>query len=135
MRYYERVGLIPDAERTAAGYRAYDAAAEARLLFISRGKRLGLTLGEIRDLMIVWDGTNCSATKVRMAELVAAKRADIVARIHELEQFAAQLDAVHTDLSSRSGPDICSADLQCCAPGIPDRPVALLASAALQASS
>ena len=77
VRYYERVGLIPEPARTRAGYRAYDAAAEARLLFITRGKRLGLTLDEVRDLMVVWDGTNCSATKMRMAELVAAKRADI----------------------------------------------------------
>lgn len=135
VRYYERVGLIPDAARTAAGYRAYDEAAEARLLFISRGKRLGLTLDEIRELMIVWDGTNCSATKVRMAELVTAKRADIVTRIRDLEQFVGQLDAVHVNLVGSSGSDRCSADLQCCAPGLPDRPVALLASAALQESS
>lgn len=135
LRYYERVGLIPEPARTHAGYRSYDAAAEARLVFITRGKRLGLTLDEVRDLMIVWDGTNCSATQVRMAELVAAKRADIVARIHELEQFVEQLDAAHADLSATSGPETCSADLQCCAPGLPDRPVAFLGSATLAVSS
>ena len=135
VRYYERIGLIPEPARTHSGYRAYDAAAEARLLFITRGKRLGLTLDEVRDLMIVWDGTNCSATQVRMAELIAAKRADIVARIHELEQFVEQLDGVHAALSASAGPETCSADLQCCAPGVPDRPVALLRSAALQVSS
>ncbi len=135
VRYYERVGLIPGPARTASGYRAYDDAAEARLLFITRGKRLGLTLDEVRDLMVVWDGTNCSATQTRMAELVAMKRADIVTRIHELEQFVEQLDAAHAELSARSGPETCSGDLQCCAPGMPDRPVALLASSALQASS
>ena len=135
VRYYERVGLIPEPARSHSGYRAYDAAAEARLLFITRGKRLGLTLDEVRDLMVVWDGTNCSATKIRMAELVAAKRADIDTRIHELEQFGAQLDAVYSDLSTLSGPDSCSADLQCCAPGIPERPVVLLAATARPASS
>ena len=135
VRYYERVGLIPEPARTHSGYRAYDAAAEARLLFITRSKRLGLTLDEVRDLMVVWDGTNCSATQVRMAELVAAKRADIVRRIHELEQFAEQLDEVHAALSATAESETCSADLQCCAPGVPDRPVALLTSAALQVSS
>lgn len=130
VRYYERVGLIPEPARTDAGYREYDTAAESRLLFITRGKRLGLALDEIRDLMIVWNGTNCSATQVRMAELVAAKRAEIVARIHELEQFVEQLDAVHSDLSANTGPDTCAPDLQCCAPGLPDRPVVLLGVAA-----
>ena len=135
VRYYERVGLIPEPARTHAGYRAYDAAAEARLLFITRGKRLGLTLDEVRDLMIVWDGANCSATQARMAELVGAKRADIVAHIRELDQFVEQLDAVHANLLVTSGPDTCSPDLQCCAPRLPDRPVAFLGSAARAVSS
>ncbi len=51
VRYYERIGLVPSPARTPAGYRAYDDAAEARLLFISRAKRLGLSLEQIAELL------------------------------------------------------------------------------------
>jgi len=58
VRYYERIGLVPAPERTSSGYRIYDSDAEARLRFIVRGKRLGLTLAQVRELLGVWDRTN-----------------------------------------------------------------------------
>lgn len=130
VRYYERVGLIPNPSRTPSGYRAYDDDARARLVFITRAKRLGLTLDEIRELMTVWDGVNCSATQVRMAALLVAKRLEIAEQIRELELFAEQLDEVHTALVTSSGPVTCSTDLQCCAPDLPEVPVRLLIAGA-----
>jgi DNA-binding transcriptional MerR regulator len=91
VRYYERVGLLPVPERSSSGYRTYDDRAEARLLFITRGKRLGLSLDEIAELVAIWDGTNCGATQERLSALLAAKRVEIADRIRELEHFADQL--------------------------------------------
>ncbi|MBA2253525.1 MAG: MerR family DNA-binding transcriptional regulator, partial [Chloroflexi bacterium] len=34
LRYYEQLGLLPEPERTASGYRAYGEAAVDRLAFI-----------------------------------------------------------------------------------------------------
>ena len=36
IRYYERIGLLPEPARTASGYRQYDYVHSRRLLFIRR---------------------------------------------------------------------------------------------------
>lgn len=127
VRYYERIGLVPAPARTASGYRLYDPEAEARLLFIARGKRLGLSLEEIADLVTVWDGTNCGATLERLLGLLAAKRAEIVEQIRELERFADQLAAVEARLVETPALEGCAPDLACCAPEISATPVSLSA--------
>src|SRR4029079_2646365 len=93
LRYYEEIGLLPSAERTAAGYRLYDDRAIERLTFIARAKQLGCTLEEITDLAEAWDSNECAPIKHRLRALVAAKLADTEARIAELTTFAKELRA------------------------------------------
>jgi DNA-binding transcriptional MerR regulator len=125
LRYYERIGLVPGPGRTASGYRVYGGDAEARLLFITRGKRLGLSLEEIAELVTIWDGTHCGATQDRLSALLDAKRAEIAEQIRELERFADQLADVQGHLSALPGSEGCAPDLACCAPALPDTPVAV----------
>src|SRR5579864_3238152 len=49
IRYYERIGLLPRAQRIG-GQRRYDATALYRLAIIQRARQLGFTLTEIRHL-------------------------------------------------------------------------------------
>jgi MerR family transcriptional regulator, redox-sensitive transcriptional activator SoxR len=49
IRYYERIGLLPPAERRS-GQRRYDPAVLYRLALIQRARQLGFTLAEIRCL-------------------------------------------------------------------------------------
>ena len=116
VRYYERVGVMPEPQRTESGYRTYDAAAEARLLFISRAKRFGLGLDEITELAEAWDDTNCGATRERLGTLLAAKRIEIAEQIRELEVFSGQLADVEARLAVDDGPAECAPDLACCTP-------------------
>jgi DNA-binding transcriptional MerR regulator len=51
VRLYEARGLLPAAERTDAGYRTYTDDDIAVLRFIRQAKTLGLSLGEIRDIL------------------------------------------------------------------------------------
>lgn len=51
IRYYERVGLLPSPRRSASAYRLYDDETLATLKFIRGAQALGLTLGDIRDLL------------------------------------------------------------------------------------
>lgn len=49
--FYERIGLIPSPQRTEAGYRLFSQQDLDRMDFIIRGKSLGLTLEEIKDIL------------------------------------------------------------------------------------
>jgi len=49
IRYYERIGLLPPAQRRS-GQRRYDPTALYRLAIIQRARQLGFTLSEIRHL-------------------------------------------------------------------------------------
>ena len=49
IRYYERIGLLPPAQRLS-GQRRYDERALYRLAIIQRARQLGFTLTEIRYL-------------------------------------------------------------------------------------
>lgn len=51
VRLYEHKGLLPEAERTDAGYRLFTADDLAVLHFIRQAKTLDLTLEEIKDVL------------------------------------------------------------------------------------
>ncbi len=116
VRYYERIGLVPSPPRTASGYRAYDDEAAARLLFVTRAKRIGLTLEQIAEVLPIWDHVNCAATHDEITRLVDKKRAEIVERVRELERFAEQLDEIRVALAEAPPPATCLPDLSCCVP-------------------
>ena len=56
VRLYESRGLLPEAPRTQAGDRTYTDDDIAVLRFIRQAKTLGLTLGEIRDILDIRRG-------------------------------------------------------------------------------
>jgi len=51
IRFYSDEGLVPEASRTASGYRRYDSAALARLEFVRTLRELGLDLATIRRVL------------------------------------------------------------------------------------
>jgi DNA-binding transcriptional MerR regulator len=116
VRYYERVGLLAMPRRTASGYRDYDAEAASRLLFITRSRRMGLSCEQITTLLPVWDGVNCGAAQERVGLLLQEKQGEIANRIAELEQYAAELDAVRVSLEAEPASGACRTDLTCCVP-------------------
>src|SRR3954464_4657081 len=116
LRYYERIGLLVAPARTPSGYRDYDEGAAARLLFIARARRMGLTCEQITDLLPIWDGANCAAAHERVGQLIEDKQAEITERIRELKSFAKQLDTVRAALDTGPPPAACRTDLSCCVP-------------------
>ncbi len=55
LRFYEAVRLLPRPARTASGYRVYGDDAARRLTFIAKAKSLGLSLNEIRQILVLRD--------------------------------------------------------------------------------
>ncbi len=51
IRYYEKIGIMPDPPRSEKGYRIYDHTHKSRLGFIMRARDLGFSLLEVRELL------------------------------------------------------------------------------------
>ena len=70
IRYYEQVGVLPAASRSAAGYRQYYRRDIDRLLFVRRARSLGLPLARLRDLTAGLEGAGCAAVRPQLKHLV-----------------------------------------------------------------
>jgi len=101
LRYYEQVGLL-SAARGRNGYRIYGDADVARLRFIARAKRLGLSLTRIRDLVSAWDDGQCEPVKDRLDEMLSARSRVTAERIGELITFDAELSDARRALAART---------------------------------
>ncbi|MFD3811161.1 MerR family transcriptional regulator [Rhodococcus sp. NPDC058639] len=106
LRYYESAGLVP-AGRTDSGYRVYEDRDFDRVRFIQAAKHLGLALGEIRELLAVWEHGSCAEVRARLRPKTAARLDDTDARTAELTAFADTLRRALTrldDMPDRAEP-------------------------------
>jgi len=99
IRYYERIGLLPEPDRSASGYRLYDADGLERLRFVGRAKRLGLALDDITELLRYWSEGTCSTTRERLQRLLAEKLKEVQRRVEELTVLGAQLEGAYGRLA------------------------------------
>ncbi len=86
IRYYEQIGLLPDAERSSGNQRLYGRTVQDRLAFIRHARELGFPLEAIRDLLSLSDRPDQSCTEVdaiAQAQLQAVKGR--IARLHALK--------------------------------------------------
>lgn len=113
LRYYEQIGLLPEATRTPAGYRMYDQRTLDRLAFIARAKQLGCSLDEITGLTTAWDGGQCGPIQDQLRELVAAKIAAAQHQIVELVTFSSELKQAATALERHRPEGACDDDCGC----------------------
>ena len=91
IRYYEQIGLLPRASRSAAGYRRYSETAVEELRFIRKAQALGFSLDEIRTILEL-----SRSGKGPCGEVLALARQHVHAveeRIQQLQAFRDQLAA------------------------------------------
>ncbi|MGH6995773.1 MAG: MerR family transcriptional regulator [Stellaceae bacterium] len=80
VRYYEHIGLMPPAPRTAGRYRLYQDSDVRRLAFVRRARELGFTLDDVRTLLTLareQAGGPCAEARTLAAAHLAAVRAKI----------------------------------------------------------
>jgi MerR family copper efflux transcriptional regulator len=99
IRYYEEIGLIPEAGRTAAGYRVYTPHEVNILRFVKRARTLGFSLERIQHLVGLWRDKGRESAEVKRIALehvaeLEAKIAEMQAMSDTLQELA---DACHGD--------------------------------------
>jgi MerR family copper efflux transcriptional regulator len=82
IRYYESIGLLKAAGRSANGYRHYSPAELQQLSFIKRARLLGFTLEEVGKLLALWQNGQRASSDVKA--LAAVHIDDLNRRISEL---------------------------------------------------
>jgi MerR family mercuric resistance operon transcriptional regulator len=98
IRYYERLGLISEPERTDAGYRIYSEDIIERLGFIKRMQELGFTLKEVDKLLGVKDNDEAKCSDI--TEFSADKLKEVQEKIRDLQQIERMLLDLQTCCSS-----------------------------------
>lgn len=116
IRFYEDQGLIsPRREGTGGRTRVYGARDRTRLKLTLRGKRLGLTLSEIKDLVDMYESpkdstaqlTRFLAVLARHREALEQQREDIEVTLAEItgheDQCRRMLADAEADPQSKTG--------------------------------
>lgn len=120
IRYYEEMGLLPEAERTSGNQRRYDQAGLERLSFIRHARDLGFPIEAISSLIELQEHPDRSceaATDIATSQLeeVRAK----IKRLRTLEKELSRIskgcngDGVSEDcyvLASLANHDLCDRD-------------------------
>jgi len=92
IRYYERIGLLPEPARSGSGYRQYSSLAIQRLQFVKRAQRLGFTLDEIRELLSlrIEDPKTCETVSAKTTQKIRT----IQQKIRQLEKMQQALETL-----------------------------------------
>ena len=103
IRYYERIGLLPEPPRSAGGHRIYADRHLRRLKFIRRSRSLGFTLDQIRELLSLVDGGELKCERVR--RITVAHLEDVRGKLADLRGMEAALDDLADRCSGDETPD------------------------------
>jgi len=99
IRYYEEIGLVLPAHRTASNYRVYGEDEVHRLRFVRRARSLGFSLEETEQLLKLWADKDRTSAEVK--RLALAHIAELEEKIDGLKAMVATLkdlaDCCHGD--------------------------------------
>lgn len=97
IRFYEKIGLIPAAERTfSSGYRLYTERDVRRLRLINRTKLLGLRLSQIKEIVVSLKGQGCDCNRLKphLQKLVDEQLDEIDRKLGELTLLKTELKKI-----------------------------------------
>lgn len=103
IRYYEKIGLMPDPIRSSGGHRIYEQPHLKRLSFIRRTRELGFTLEEIRGLLGLVDGGDYTCAEVRNRTL--SHLDDVAQKIRDLQKMQRTLKSMVSKCDGGLVPD------------------------------
>lgn len=94
IRYYEEIGLLVPG-RTTGNRRVFSKSDVARLKLIFRGKRYGFSLGEIKEMILLFDEDRSGKKQLkRTIEYGEEKVAEIEEVIAEFQALKAEMEVL-----------------------------------------
>ena len=91
IRFYEDIGLIQPERRGTV--RVYSRRDKIRLKLILRGKRLGFSLAEIRELFELYDAQQGETQLVKMLNIIDEKKALLQRQLDDIGVVMGELEA------------------------------------------
>ena len=99
IRFYEDQGLL--APQRAGQQRIYTARDRVRLKLILRGKRLGFSIKEIKDMVDMYDAPEGAVGQLKyFIERMRQRREDLLKQRHDIDQVLAELDQLQARCES-----------------------------------
>jgi DNA-binding transcriptional MerR regulator len=96
IRFYEEAGLLSPQRK--GRLRVYTQGDRTRLKLTQRGKRLGLSLAEIKELVMMYESPRDTVPQLRRyLEVLAAHRADIESRMADLQATLEEIRAYEAE--------------------------------------
>ena len=105
IRDYEKLGLLPPAPRSAAGYRRFTEADAARLSFIRHAREVGFSLAQTARLLELNDNPARKSREVK--QLAAEHIAELDEKIQKLQTMRRNLQAWHDQCAGDEQPTCC----------------------------
>ena len=102
IRYYESIGLIPEAARSESGYRVYNASEVHTLQFIRRARDMGFPVKAIAQLLALWQDRDRASAEVKAIALAHVD--ELYAKIAELEAMANTLRRLANNCQGNNRP-------------------------------
>ena len=99
IRYYESRGLLAEPERTDSGYRLYTERDVELLRFIEKAKRLGFSLDDIGDILVL--DQQKQRPCVHVLALIDQKLHQVDDVLRELDEFRRELALLHKESSAQ----------------------------------
>jgi DNA-binding transcriptional MerR regulator len=99
IRYYEEIGLLPQADRRLGGHRIYGEADRRRLIFIRRCRDFSFTIEQIREFFALVQSSERDCTAAR--DLAQENLADVRRKLKELRALERSLKQFVEDCNAQ----------------------------------
>jgi DNA-binding transcriptional MerR regulator len=100
IRFYEDEGLL--APHRSGRSRVYGERERVRIKLVLRGKRLGLSLSEIRELLDLYETTDSERPQlIKFLEMLAARRAMLAQQREDIAAVLAEIESLERQCRKR----------------------------------
>ena len=103
IRYYEKIGIMPNPPRNNSGYRIYSSSHLGRLTFVRRSRELGFSQPEVRKLLTLVDEHKYTCAEVQ--EMTARHLLTVRNKIKDLRKLEKALANMVSECDGGDIPD------------------------------